>query len=57
MRTAVVRVGVDPAGELAPAQLTDGMAALRGLAGAAGIERGGEQSRRDARRSAARWSC
>lgn len=38
MRTAVVRVGVDRAGELAPAQLTDGMARLRELAGAAGIE-------------------
>lgn len=29
MRTAVVRVDVDPAGELAPAQLTEGMATLR----------------------------
>ena len=38
MRTAVVRVGVDRAGELAPAQLRDGMARLRELAGAAGIE-------------------
>ena len=38
MRTAVVRVGVDPAGELAPAQLTDGMARLRELADAAGVE-------------------
>ena len=38
MRTAVVRVGVDRAGELAPAQLTDGMARLRELAGTAGIE-------------------
>ena len=38
MRTAVVRVGVDRAGELAPAQLTDGMARLRELAGAAAIE-------------------
>ena len=38
MRTAVVRVGVDRAGELAPAQLSDGMARLRELAGAAGIE-------------------
>lgn len=38
MRTAVVRVGVDPAGELAPAQLTDGMARLRESAVAAGIE-------------------
>lgn len=38
MRTAVVRVGVDGAGELVPAQLSDGMARLRELAGAAGIE-------------------
>jgi CBS domain-containing protein len=29
MRTAVVRIGVDPAGELTAAQLTDGVAALR----------------------------
>ena len=32
MRTAVVRVGVDPAGELGPDQLADGMAALSELA-------------------------
>lgn len=38
MRTAVVRVGVDGAGELTPAQLSDGMARLRATAGAAGIE-------------------
>ena len=38
MRTAVVRVGVDRAGELTPAQLTDGMARLRELAGTTGIE-------------------
>lgn len=38
MRTAVVRVQVDPAGRLTPDQLTDGMAALRGLVDAAGIE-------------------
>jgi hypothetical protein len=38
MRTAVVRVAVDPAGDLAPAQLTDGMARLRESAGAAGVE-------------------
>lgn len=38
MRTAVVRVGVDRAGELAPAQLSDGVARLRELAAAAGIE-------------------
>jgi hypothetical protein len=38
MRTAVVRVGVDRAGELTPAQLSDGMARLRELAGPTGIE-------------------
>jgi hypothetical protein len=38
MRTAVVRVLVDPAGRLTPEQLTDGMVALRGLADEAGIE-------------------
>jgi hypothetical protein len=38
MRTAVVRVGVDRAGELAPAQLRDGMARLRELAEPAGFE-------------------
>jgi len=38
MRTAVVRVGVDRAGELAPAQLTDGMARLRELAATTGIQ-------------------
>jgi hypothetical protein len=38
MRTAVVRVGVDRAGELAPTQLRDGMARLRELAGPAGFE-------------------
>ena len=32
MRTAVVRVDVDPSGELTPAQLTEGVAALRALA-------------------------
>jgi hypothetical protein len=32
MRTAVVRVDVDRAGELTPAQLNDGMTTLRGLA-------------------------
>ncbi|WP_020102569.1 hypothetical protein [Mycobacterium sp. 360MFTsu5.1] len=36
MRTAVVRVDVDPAGELTPEQLADGMAALKELAAAAG---------------------
>jgi hypothetical protein len=38
MRTAVVRVGVDRAGELAPAQLREGMARLRESAGPAGFE-------------------
>jgi hypothetical protein len=39
MRTAVVRVNVDPDSTLAPAQLREGMAALHGLAGetAAGV--------------------
>jgi hypothetical protein len=38
MRTAVVRVHVDPAGRLTPEQLTDGMAALRGLTDGADID-------------------
>ena len=38
MRTAVVRVRVDPAGRLTAAQLTDGMVNLRDLATPAGIE-------------------
>jgi len=38
MRTAVVRIGVDLAGELAPAQLSDGMARLRESADAAGVD-------------------
>lgn len=38
MRTAVVRIGVDPAGELTAAQLTDGVSALRRLAREAGAE-------------------
>lgn len=38
MRTAVVRVGVDLAGELSPAQLSDGMARLRESAGAASVD-------------------
>lgn len=38
MRTAVVRVDVDPAGELTPEQLADGMTALKELAAAAGVE-------------------
>ncbi|KUI27109.1 hypothetical protein AU196_00770 [Mycobacterium sp. IS-1742] len=38
MRTAVVRVGVDPAGDLTPAQLADGMSRLRELGGAAGAD-------------------
>ncbi|MEE3064672.1 MAG: hypothetical protein VYA67_12045 [Actinomycetota bacterium] len=36
MRTAVVRVNVDPEGVLTPAQLRDGMAALLEIAGHAG---------------------
>jgi hypothetical protein len=38
MRTAVVRVGVDPAGELTPGQLAEGMSRLRELGGAVGVE-------------------
>lgn len=38
MRTAVVRVGVDRAGELGPAQLADGLARLHEAAAARGIE-------------------
>lgn len=38
MRTAVVRVQVDPAGRLLPEQLTDGMANLRALVDATDIE-------------------
>jgi hypothetical protein len=38
MRTAVVRVRVDPAGQLTPAQLADGMTNLRDLAAPAGVE-------------------
>jgi hypothetical protein len=38
MRRAVVRIDVDPAGKLTPAQLTDGMAALRAHADEAGVE-------------------
>lgn len=34
----MVRVDVDPAGELTPKQLADGMANLRSLAGAVGVE-------------------
>lgn len=37
MRTAVVRIRVDPAGRLTPAQLTDGMTTLRDLASPAGV--------------------
>ena len=37
MRTAVVRVQVDPAGRLTPELLADGMTALRGLIGAVGV--------------------
>jgi hypothetical protein len=38
MRTAVVRIDVDPVGELSPAQLVDGMAALRARADQIGVE-------------------
>ncbi|MDT5013417.1 MAG: hypothetical protein QOH57_5034, partial [Mycobacterium sp.] len=38
MRTAVVRVKVDPAGVLTPEQLSDGMAAARTLAADARVE-------------------
>ena len=38
MRTAVVRVRVDPAGQLTAAQLADGMVDLRDLASRAGID-------------------
>jgi hypothetical protein len=38
MRTAVVRVGVDPSGLLTPARLDRGMSTLLGLAGEAGAE-------------------
>ncbi|OBK47593.1 hypothetical protein [Mycobacterium sp. 1081908.1] len=38
MRTAVVRVNVDPSGVLTAVQLADGMTALLGLAGERGIE-------------------
>lgn len=38
MRTAVVRIDVDPSGMLAPAQLTQAMAALLGLASASGAD-------------------
>ncbi|MBV8290800.1 MAG: hypothetical protein JOY55_03080 [Mycobacterium sp.] len=38
MRTAVVRVNVDPSGLLTPTQLDQGMSTLLGLAGEAGAE-------------------
>ncbi|SOJ57207.1 hypothetical protein MSIMFB_04684 [Mycobacterium simulans] len=38
MRTAVVRINVDPTGVLTPAQLREGMAALLGLTGETGAE-------------------
>ena len=38
MRTAVVRIDVDPRGELSPHQLAEGMATLRVLAGEIGAE-------------------
>jgi hypothetical protein len=37
MRTAVVRIGVDPSGELSADQLRSGMATLAGLAATAGV--------------------
>jgi hypothetical protein len=37
MRTAVVRVDVDPSGELTPARLREGMSTLHGLADRAGV--------------------
>src|SRR3954468_18973964 len=38
MRTAVVRVDVDPSGRLEPAQLTEGMTTLSGLVDALGAD-------------------
>ena len=38
MRTAVVRVDVDPTGALSPEQLTAGVATLRTLAAESGVE-------------------
>ncbi|OBK25593.1 hypothetical protein A5634_26235 [Mycobacterium asiaticum] len=38
MRTAVVRVNVDPTGALSPARLGEGMATLLGLAGGVGAD-------------------
>ena len=38
MRTAVVRVDVDPTGRLTPAQLAEGMLTLRGLCGPIGAD-------------------
>jgi hypothetical protein len=38
MRTAVVRVAVDPAGDLSPEQLTEGVGALRTLADELGVD-------------------
>jgi hypothetical protein len=38
VRTAVVRIRVDPAGQLTPAQLADGMVSLRNLAAPAGFD-------------------
>ncbi len=56
MRTAVVRVNVDPDNALAPAQLTDGMAVL--------LEQVGQWVAMSSRRisrlcppAGARWSC
>ena len=56
MRTTVVRVDVDRAGELTPAQLRDGMTTLRGLADdlGAGVW---TTTLRPCRPAGARWSC
>ena len=57
MRTAVVRVNVDPDNVLAPAQLTEGMAVLLERVGHVGGDVIDEGSRRRCLPVAARWSC
>ena len=57
MRTAVVRVNVDPDNALAPAQLTEGMAVLLERVGHLGGDVIIEGSRRRCLPVAARWSC
>ena len=47
MRTAVVRVNVDPTGALTPAQLRGGMDVLLGLAGDAGADMVHNEAGRD----------